>query len=206
MKHILSTICLSLILATGFAQFEGVIEFEQQKHDTTTYAFFVKGDLVRIEEYDAKGNVTGVQLVNLHTEKVVALNTQRKIFINIKNTAPLPEVDLDIQKTNETKRIDGYMCSKVMVNDKSNGASAEYWMTKGDFAFFAELIRVLNRKDPISLYLFKTGLASGEFAVESTYTKPDGKRGVALKTKRIESKELKGSLFDIPKGYTELEN
>lgn len=194
------------MLSTAFAQFEGVIEFEQHKSKVTKFAFFVKGDHVRIEEYDDKGEVVGVELVNLHTERVIAWGTDRKIYMDATSNVPLPAIQSDVSEEETTKQVQGYECTKTIVVDKGNGAKAEFWVTHGDFTFFNQLVKVLNRKDPLSLYSMEAQLGKGEFPIESTYYKPDGSVGTKMVTTSVTPMALKDSQFDIPKGYTKFQD
>ncbi|MCO6499001.1 MAG: DUF4412 domain-containing protein [Vicingus serpentipes] len=199
-----------VITATLFAQdFEGVIEFRRiNYYDTTNYTYHISSDQVKIDEYNKDGKVTGTMLVNLNTQEVLAVNHDRKLYMNIESKPSVKDLsNSKIEKTQQTKKVLGYDCVKWTVDNPDYKSKAEYWVVKdGNYSYFKRLLTALNRKDKIALYFMQVPGNAGFFPIIGEEKGYDGKLRARLETKKVTKKKLSTTTFNIPAGYTEFKN
>ncbi len=195
-----------MAFAVSYAQFEGVIDFRKIKTDTIAYKYFVRGNKVRIEEFGQDGSLKGIMLVDLDKGTVVALNTERKLYMDVTNTRNPNDFTPVISKTNNEQEILGYKCREWIVTDKVSGTKTSYWVGGDNFDFFKPLLSVLNRKDNLPVFFLKIPGNEHVFPFIGIDSAVDGKVRIKLETLKVEPQHLRASLFVIPKDYTKFEN
>ena len=206
MKLTLLSVCLLIITTLSAQDFEGIIEFRRiNYYDTTNYTYHISPNQVKTYEYNKDGKVTGTMLVNLETQKVLAINHARKLYMNIESKPSVKDLsNSKIAKTQQTKKVLGYNCVKWTVDNPDYKSKAEYWVIKEDnYSFFKKLLTALNRKDKIALYFMQIPDNSGYFSIIGEEKGYDGKLRARLETKKIIKKKLSSSTFNIPSGYEE---
>ncbi len=184
--------------------FEGNISFIRESvYDTTYIVIMVKGELVRVDEFDQNRKLLSSQLVNLTNEQVVALSHEKKLYTHIpvaphKNSSTQP---LNINKTGNYKEINGYVCYQWRVKDVKRNTEVAYWVAQERFGFFETLLKLLNRTEH-SLRIFSSIPENeGYFPLlteERTLLRKDKLRIAVVD---ISEKNLNHSLFEIPQGY-----
>lgn len=198
------------IFTTLFAQdFEGIIEFRRiNYYDTTNYTYHVSSNQVKIDEYNKDGKITGTMLINLETKQVLAVNHDRKLYMNIESKPSIKDLsNSKIEKTQQTKKILGYNCVKWTVDNPDYKSKAEYWLIEeANYSFFKRLLTALNRKDKIALYFMQFPGNEGFFSIIGEEKGYDGKLRARLESKKIIQKKISASTFNIPAGYTEFKN
>ncbi len=209
MKSLL-TFLLAIILSTGLmAQgFEGTIEFKMTKKGrTTTYIYYVQGDLVRLEEYGSKKTITDLAIINLKEEKVYMLSPERKSYMILNTTRSTKDMSkTKVEMTNESRTILGKPCKRWKISNTDLNAIVTYWVTKGNYDFFVKLLGTLRRKDYNSLFYQQVPAAVGYFPMVSVWTDINGVEYERLEVTKIDQRVLRGNFFSIPTEYTEIKN
>jgi hypothetical protein len=208
MKHLFTTISFLTVLGLSslFAQFEGIIEFDKIKAETTRYSYAVKGDKVRIEETSPDGEIKGIMIIDLTKEKVTALSPERKLYMDATNKRIAPAIKPEINKTKNTKKIQGYNCTEWIVKYGAEDTEISYWVTpSGEFDFFNKMLVVLNRKDKLSKYFLSVPGHEDMFTLDGVEKTIDGSIRTELRITSIEKKTLEDKLFTIPKEYQQFE-
>ena len=205
------TTALFLILTTFLIaqDFEGTIEFTKKSHfDETKYVYYISSSKVKIDELDKDGKVNGTMLVDFKTKKVIALNHDRKLQMEIKSKASVKDLSKsEMFKTTEKKTILGYNCVKWTVSNTDFKSKAEYWVIeKSNYLFFNQLLTALNRKDKIALYFMQIPENLGFFPIIGEETTLDGKLKARLETTKMTRKKIASSEFKIPSDYKEFKN
>lgn len=203
-------IILALGLGTSLASmaqpFEGVVEFTKTTGPVIThYKYFVKGDFIRIEEIGAKGDVQGVMLADTRDRTVKALSPERKLFMDVPNLRLPKDVNVKVEKTNQTKTMAGYTCEKWVVSSAEEDRKVEYWVAADEFDFFIPLLQTLNRKDKQAVYFLEIPDAVGVFPMLGVETKGDGTEVTKLEVTKISRAENNTALFQIPPNYNKFE-
>jgi uncharacterized protein DUF4412 len=208
MKKIFSfSAALILIGTVATAQsFEGTIDFQQYNGvDTTYYKYYVKGDKVKVDNYDPKtNNDEGDFLIDLTSKKTTALSPVRKVYFDQPPGAAVkPGGTPTVTKTGKVKTINGLKCTEYLVVDADEGLKIHFWMAAGHYDFFSQMLQILNRKDKFSeYYLVMTGV-TGMFPMlaeeEDTAGNPKG----WMKAVKVDKGTIAATTFDIPKGYKE---
>ena len=202
-----SIVIITLFSITSvFSQFQGVIDFEKIKTETTRYSYSVKGNKVRIDETATDGSLKGIMIVDLSKSTVTALSPERKLYMDATNKRIAPLIKPEITKTKNKKTINGFECTEWIVKYSQENTQISYWVSpETGFDFFEKLIKVLNRKDKLSKYFIAIPGNNAVFPVNAVEKNMDGTIKTELKIAKIVKKELSDSIFDIPKDYQKFE-
>ena len=215
-KHILVLFLFSAISVISIAQpFEGVMDFNKiSAVDTIKYRYYVKGNNVRIEEMNKKGVIAGIMLVDLVKGNILALSPDRKMYMEVPALSkPIITGKVEVNKTSGTKIINGYTslsdigsnlsntCKLWRMRNKAENTEVSYWVAEDKFDFFNGLLKVLNRKDKLSVYFMQAPTVVGAMALEATERNLLRDFKNAIVTTKIEKKVLDASLFSIPAEY-----
>ena len=197
----------TLSSTTGIAQsFEGVIEFTKTTGPvSTTYKYYVKNQFVRIEELSEKGVIQGIMLVDNSMHSVTALSPERKLYMDVPNMRLPKDVDVQVEKTAETKEITGFRCQKWVVTNTAEDRKVTYWVANDGFDFFIPMLRTLNRKDEQAVYFLEIPGAAGVFPMRGSESKLTGSKISDLDVKTVTKSKLADDLFRIPSGFTKFE-
>lgn len=201
-------ICLVTFAAAWAQTFEGSIEFKRiLPNDTSIYVYHVKGNKVRIDEIAADGKtVEGTMLVNLSDKKMYALSHERKLFMERPYKADeSAKMNLDVERSGNTKFINGFECSQWRVKNREKDSEITYWVAEGNFEFFIPLLQTINRKDNFATFYLQVPGTKGFFpmlAVERTLLRDEKGR---LQVTKITKKALDASFMEIPKGYVKVD-
>ncbi len=210
MKVLRIAIIAALVLTcTDYAvaqRFEGEIGFTKTIGPVTAdYVYYVKEDMIRVEELDETGTIQGIMIVNTAENSVVALSPERKMYIDVPNRRKVKESDIEVNQTGNKQTINGYECFEWVVDSNEDGRKVSYWVAQDDFDFFIPMLKTLNRKDKMALYYINLPDANGSFPMRGREVKSDGVELTKLEVTKIEKSALQASLFEIPKGYSKFE-
>lgn len=202
-----------LLTFTGNAEsklqkFEGSINLERKTiYDTSFIKIHVKGNLVRLDEFDSKMNSVSILIINLESEKVVALSPKRKLFYEFrtKGLTQTSKEDTTIIKTENRMMVNGYNCSLVRVKNISQDTETAFWVTQRNFSFFKSLNNILrNIKSDINLFSNLPEI-NGEFpmlTVERTLLR---KEKMKVSVTEIKEGLLNVNMFKIPSDYQKID-
>ncbi len=186
--------------------FEGVIEFTKTTGPVVTnYKYFVKNDMIRIEEISSRGEIQGIMLVDTRDRTVTAISPERQLYMDVPNMRLPKEVEAQVQKTTELKDIAGYKCEKWTVKSPKEDRQMTYWVAADEFNFFIPLLETLNRKDEQALFFLKIKDAKGVFPMLGIEQKLDGAEVSRLEVTRVTKAAQKQALFEIPADYNRFE-
>lgn len=209
LKYTTTTLLLLIVSITTAQNFEGIIEFKRTNYyDETNYIYYVSATKVKIDELNKEGKVTGTMLVDLKTKEVLAVNHERKLYMEIKSKPSVKDLSKSqIFKTTEKKEIMGHSCTKWTVSNPDFKSKAAYWvMDDANYFFFNPLLNALNRKDKIALYFMQIPENIGYFPIVGEEVGFDGKLRSKLETTKMVKKKLDPSTFKIPAGYQKFSN
>ncbi len=189
------------------AQFEGVIKFKKHKTtETIDYTYHIKGDQVRIDEFDRDGKLKGIMLINSTKNEVVALSPDRKLYMDATNSRVPAKVNPKVTKTSKKEKINGYMCSEWLVVSEQEGIFVTYQVIDdAKFSFFKPMLETLNRKDRLSKYWLEVPGIENRFTMVGVEKYADGKQKVKLEVVEMTEKSVDASLFKIPSDYVKFE-
>lgn len=210
MKNHLFALATALFVLIGFSAnaqgFEGKIEFTKTIGPVTAkYTYYVKDHLVRVEELGEDGELQGIMIVDSKANTVTALSPERKMFIEVPNDREPKAVKVDVEKTNNTKTINGVKCTEWVVSCIGDGREAAYWVTDGDYEFFVPMLNTMNRKDKLAVYFNLIPDVNGVFPLEGVERKTNGTEISRLHVNNVQRTEQPKHLFEIPKSYSKFE-
>ena len=192
----------------GLEGFQGVIEFTKATtFDTTSYVYYVKGDMIRIDEITSDKKIAGILIVNTKTYKSTSLSPDRQVYMELKsgNSNLITIKDVEIIKGKQTKTIAGYKCKEVVVKNKEQNTQITYYLAKDNFHFFEGMLLALNRKDKFSTYFQQLSDVQNTFPFRAIETDLNGKARGSLNVVKVTKKDIEDYLFEIPDGYTKFE-
>lgn len=186
--------------------FEGTIEFTKTTGPVVTnYKYYVKGDHVRIEEINSRGEVQGIMLVDTKDRTVYALSPERKLYMDVPNMRLPKDVKTEVKKTGEMKDMAGYKCEKWVVKSTAEDRTITYWVAADEFNFFIPLLETLNRKDEQAVFFLEIDGAAGVFPLLGVEQKLDGSEVSKLEVTKVTKGVQKPALFEIPGDYNKFE-
>ncbi len=200
---------IAMFSLTALSQsFEGVIEFKKgTATDTTSYVYYVKENLVRVDEIGGRSKkVEGSFLVNLEAKTMKSLNHERKLYMDQPTPSePVIKGTCTVTKGQNVKNLQGYKCVEYIVTNNTEGTIITYWLADGKFGFFDKLLHQLNRKDKASVYFLQIPDTKNMFPMLSVQTDLRGKETGRLEVNKITKKVVDKTVYDIPKGYNKFE-
>lgn len=207
-KTLVAMVTVLTVTGAAFATtpFEGTIRFTKTVGPVTAeYVYYVKGNKIRVEELNEKGDIQGIMLVDTKDNTVHALSPERKLFIEVPNKREAREPEVTVEKTGNQKEINGYECQEVKVTSPSEGREVSYWVAKDGFDFFVPMLKTLNRKDKLAVYFLEVPELDGVFPIMGTEKKIGGVELTKLRVNNVEEKELATNMFEIPSNYSKFE-
>jgi len=207
-----------LILVTTFAaytvqafsnvdKFEGSIKLKKETvYDTSYVLIQVRGNQVRLDEYDSKKNVTSIYIINLESEKVLALSPKHKLFYELSpsRSIQMPSDDATIINKENKIVLEGQSCCQMRVKSISRNTEVAYWVAERDFDFFMAMNKILRKVKPdVDLFAYFPDV-KGLFpmlVVERTLLR---KEKMKVLVTAINESMLSDNLFKIPLGYQKI--
>ncbi len=209
MKAFLTLILvLSLALVSSSqSSFEGIMDLVRTtKIDTTTYKYYVKNNMIRIEEINGDKQVEGIMLIDIKNKKLFAMSPIRKLYYEIPfkqaNIENLKD-KIEIEKRQNKKTIAGYECVQWIVKNQTENTVISYWVVPSGFNFFKDFLITLNRKDKIPSYFLQISDIQGVISLSSTERTMLRDFVSSLDVTNITTKKLPDNLFNIPSDYKE---
>jgi hypothetical protein len=106
-----------------------------------------------------------------------------------------------VQKTENSKQINGQTCYQWRVKDPERNTEIAYWVFEENLDFFATLLQLLNRTE-YSLAVFREIPGSiGFFPMLTEERTLLRKEKLKIALVDINEKELNSGIFKIPSGY-----
>lgn len=208
-KIVPGAMMITMFSLTALSQsFEGIIEFKKgTATDTTSYVYYVKENLVRVDEIGGRSKkVEGSFLVNLEEKNMKSLNHERKLYMDQPTPSePVIKGTCTVTKGQNVKNLQGFKCVEYIVTNNTEGTIITYWLADGKFAFFDKLLHQLNRKDKASVYFLQIPNTKNMFPMLSVQTDLRGKETGRLEVNKITKKVVDKTVYDIPKGYNKFE-
>ena len=136
------------------SDFEGTIEFKKMKKGKiSTYLYYVKGDIVRLEEIGSNKMIVDIALIDLVKKKVFLISPERKSYMSLSPKQTTKNMqNTRVEMKSDRKTILNHECKKWVVTNTDYNAQVTYWVVKGHYDFFVRLLDVLKRKDYHSLF------------------------------------------------------
>lgn len=185
--------------------FEGIISFTKKTGTSESrYKYYIKGDMVRVEELNADGTLQGIMLVNTTDKSVIAISPERKMYMDVPTKSSYSTGSVSMEKKETTKSLMSYTCNEWVAASKDEDRVITYWMAWDNFDFFIPFLKTINRKDKQAVYFLAMTGTTGAFPMLSIETKSDGTEISRLTVTDLEKKELDKTLFEIPAGYSKM--
>lgn len=200
----------NFVLITGFfllcipsitaQDFEGIIEFKlQEGSKQETSVWYVKGDMVRIDEF-APGTriLKGCYIINTKENSAKYLDHKAKTWSGVIITQS-PADESTVTEIDSTLEFHSYKASKCIV--KTDSLQMTYWINRGRFGFFNPALRFIAHQNDFYEYFWH--LPSSENAMPMLVTKKNsaGVETGRFEVIRIEKREIDANLFNVPVGY-----
>ena len=186
--------------------FEGKLKVVKETlTDTVYYEYYVKENMVRIDEKDKNGKIFNYKLVDLEKNTIKTVNPERKLYMLMSpQSSQLVDSDkLKVIKSPNSKMINGYKCYQWRVRNEEENTEIAFWVAKDNFYFFDDFLRVYGdkEKETILYFLYISGNEGflPMLAVERSLLR---KKRMTLRVENIEKQKLKSSLFEVPEYFS----
>jgi len=184
--------------------FEGSLKFLQSTvTDTSYYTYYVKDNLVRIDELNKNLKLERYSLINIQNKEVSIVDPFRKMYLKLPPQKKNHEKEKDYQiiKTENYKIIKGYTCYQWRVRNETKNTEICFWIAKDNFNFFDELISLLDNNLRINDYFMHIPANNGIIPFESVERTLLREMKSKLELIDLNKSSLSKSLFEIPKGF-----
>jgi hypothetical protein len=209
----LRKIALLVILFSGFSilsfaqNFAGIIEFKKQTgKDVVNYVYYVKGDKVRIDEFTpGTRTISGSFIIDTKANTMIFTDPDRKLWgTRAPSGNPVAAAGAMATTTKEMKELFGYKCTEQVVTNTADTTSISYFIAPGKFAFFAPMMKMLNRQERLSTYFFSLTVKDGYMPLLAIEKNLKGVERGRLEVTRIQQTDIADGMFTVPKEYTEV--
>jgi hypothetical protein len=171
---------------------------------------YISGAKMRVEMQVPTGNV--ISIWRFDQSKMYNLMPDNKMYMEMPIPKPSPEVEAKAQatvtKTDETKKIGNYNCTRYDVTMKglpgmpAEGVTSQYWMTTDvdvadEWAKFSE---TQGRSQSVKLFTDMANLKG--FPILMEVNTPAGKMTMTVTT--VKKQDVPDSMFEIPADYTNM--
>jgi len=203
-KYFLTALVLMLFSLSSIANpFEGIIYFQKtNEKEVNFFRYYVKGDNVRIEDVDEKGELNGILLIDMKKVSLKMLSCGAQLYIDVPISSQVESPKVKIERTGEVKMIAGKECERWKIMDTEKFSSYEFWVNEGSYPFLTPMLRMLNRNDNIALAWISLMIGGDFFPFEGIEYSSTGKELTRLQVIEIKEMELDEELFDIPSNYS----
>ncbi|RPH32454.1 MAG: DUF4412 domain-containing protein [Bacteroidales bacterium] len=201
------TLTLTVKASPNLYKFEGSIKLKKETvYDTSYVIIQVRGNQVRLDEFDSKKNLVSIYIINLESEKVLALSPRQKLFYELSPSRAIQKPNDDIAILNAENRmvLDGHNCCQMRVKSIVRNTEVSIWVTEKDFDFFIAMNRVLRKVKPdIDIFSFFPDI-NGLFPmliVERTLLR---KEKMKVLVTSISEVMLSDNIFKVPPDYQKI--
>lgn len=206
MIHLIFGLLLGLNISGATAQgFRGSITFERiSLSDTVHYVYHVKDQFIRVDQLDSKQKTQQITIVNTKEQSITVINPDRKLYmpVTVRPFSDLPSNDYEIIKTENSKRINGYVCYQWRIRNRKKNTEVAYWVANDEFNFFTDLLRLMNKTEKIQNYYLQIPGATGFLPMHSVERSLLRDIRMQYKVLNIQKGTPDASLFTIPVSYT----
>lgn len=213
MKKIPVIVLITFVMWGQSQSFVGNIDFKYfNQKDTGNYVYWVKGNKIKLDQNSKKtpGNIDGSFVFDLNEKKVYFVNPKRKVWGEQKSELPpIIRGACDVQKTSNSKTIQGYKCLEYVVRNNTENTEISYWIAQeGKFDFFVPMLILWNRKDKQSIYFNQIkGLPAGSMPLLSEERQISDKKILTkLEVVKISNTPPDDGKLQIPADYEKFEN
>jgi len=194
-------------------KFEGKIKFIKiTQTDTTYFAYFVKGDMVRFISYDPcidKEENQEYLLFFLNKKKIVAIKPTYQTYIVLPNKkyVSLPSEEFQFISSNNYKTILGRKCYQWREKNKNENTEIAFWVNKDyNYDFFVPMLKLWNRVEKHATYFLQIPDTQGAFPFLSTERSLVRDFRMKLLVTEIDYMSLDDTFFTIPANFANYEH
>jgi hypothetical protein len=189
--------------------FEGNVQLTRQsQYDTTYFVFYLKDSNVRVDEFSATGQLNKTLLVNLETEKIVALSPALKVYANLQQKSQnQSHSKFDVIKTENYKIIEGKKCYQWRVRNRELECEITYWVMESDNLIVRQLYRILDLTEnysSIPSYFKQIPQNSGFIPLIAIERNLVREKKQTIQITSINERKVPSKLFEIPGNYKNL--
>jgi len=204
MKNLLSSLFLLFTLGTAAQDFEGMIEFKKQEGTSIeNTVWYVKGDLVRIDEFEPGSRLLkSARIINTKDSSVTYIDHRAKTYkSNTPAITPVIPVGCTVTETKNTKELQIYKTTEFTLKTPGDSANYSFWMTSGKFAFFKTAAWLYGADNSYIKYYWALDPKAGSMPMLVTRSNPSGVETGRFEVTRIEKRSLDANLFVVPADY-----
>ena len=205
--HFILIHSLMLTASPNLNKFEGSIKLKKETvYDTSFVIIQVRGSQVRLDEFDNKKNLISTYIINLETEKVLALSPKQKLFYELSPSRAIQKPNDDATTLNKENKmiLDGQSCCQMRVKSVARNTEVAYWVAEKNFDFFMGMNRILRKVKPdIDIFSYFPDV-NGLFPmmiIERTLLR---KEKMKVLVTSISETMLSENVFKVPLGYQKI--
>jgi hypothetical protein len=188
--------------------FEGVIRFlKVTLSDTLEFAYFVKGNKVKLVSYDkciAQESKQEFLIFDLKKKRITAVKPTMRMYsaLQLRPYVPLSKKEFRIIKSDNKKFILGHQCIQWRIKNLKENSEIAYWVNDDyNYSFFVPMLKLWNRIEKSAQYYLQISGNEGLFPFQSTERTFLRDFKLDMQVIKITEKSLPDHIFEIPKSY-----
>ncbi len=133
-------------------QFEGEMCFVKTTYsDTLYYTYTIKGNNVRIDEYDKYNRLTYAYIVDIDKQVVLLINPQKQLYTQVEKSKE-QKATCEVTHTGNYKYINGNKCVQWRIRNEESNWEMTYWIADGEYDFYKSMAKVASPIDDSFAY------------------------------------------------------
>lgn len=183
-----------------YAQFEGIISFEQKTaKDTLLCNIYVKEPLVKYEEVFTNGSIKRYIVADLTKGESATVYPSQNL-VEHKKLPKIPNNSVfTIEKKNNTKNIKGIICQQWIVKNDTQQDMMLFYVYKGKYSFYHKMAPILVHFSDMFHYFSAIKNNQGYMPMGIKKTDRLWKNLKELKLLAINEQTIPSNNFDVPR-------
>lgn len=185
--------------------FEGKINIVREgAYDTVHVEVYIKGDLVRVNEYGKKGKLIRSYFANIAKGSTYLVSFSSRMYSKVNfNDSPVIS-NVSVIKSENYIEINGNRCYQWRVKNIATQTETTYWVSETKYDFAPKLYRALANAGSAIEELVSLPQPEGILPLMVVDRTRFRKLRSSIKIVSITPMQISQSMFSIPRGFNEL--
>lgn len=185
--------------------FEGKVNIVREgAYDTIHVEVYIKGDLLRVNEFDKRGKLIRSYFADVATGSTYLVSFSNRMYSKVKTDNSLMVSNVEIIKSENYIDIDGNRCYQWRVKNIAKQTETTYWVSESKYDFVPKLVSALANAGSAIDELVSLPKPVGVLPLMVVDRTRFRKLRSSIKVLSITPMAISQALFTIPEGFNEL--
>ncbi|GEM_PF-2835633 len=185
--------------------FEGIVKIlKEGPYDTVWIEILVKGNLVKVNEYDKGNRLQHSYIANLSTGTTYLVSYHNKMFTRLEREKSATTSKSELIKTENFMVLNGVKCYQWRVRNRDLGIETTYWVAQSQYTFLEKIFGILANAGTALDEMARIPEAKGIIPWMVVDRTKFRKIRSSIKIVDIKAAKISANTFNIPKEFSEL--